>query len=84
MTLFAGAIESHNCVREQRHSPWKGGRSGVTAQYLRRSGGCVETLKTMLGHNTLDMNLHYARITGIYLATAHETADPVQSLRLRL
>lgn len=84
MTPFANTMKTFYCAREQRHSPWKGGRSGVTAQYLRRSGGCVETLKTMLGHNTLDMNLHYARITGIYLATAHETADPVQSLRLRL
>lgn len=58
-------------------------RHSAAIQYL-RSGGRVEVLRTMLGHTTLDMTLHYARIAGVDLTTAHETCDPVRSLRVRL
>ncbi len=56
--------------------------SGAT-QYL-RNGGKVEALKAMLGHTTLDMTLCYARIAGVDLTTAHETADPTRSLKTRV
>ena len=41
-------------------------------------------LKAMLGHTTLDMTLHYARIAGVDLTAAHETADPARSLKVRV
>ena len=55
-------------------------RHSAAIQYL-RSGGRVETLRTMLGHSTLDMTLHYARIAGVDLTAAHETADPTKALK---
>ncbi len=58
-------------------------RHSAAIQYL-RSGGRVETLKAMLGHTTLDMTLHYARIVGLDLSTAHETCDPARSLKTRV
>lgn len=58
-------------------------RHSSAVQYL-RSGGRVETLKAMLGHTTLDMTLHYARIAGIDLTTAHEACDPARSLKVRV
>jgi integrase/recombinase XerD len=58
-------------------------RHGAAVTYL-RSGGRVETLKTMLGHSTLDMTLHYATLAGTDLTTAHETADPARSLKVRV
>ena len=58
-------------------------RHSAAIQYL-RSGGRVETLKAMLGHSTLDMTLHYARIAGVDLTAAHETCDPAKSLRTRV
>jgi site-specific recombinase XerD len=72
----------------------RGARAGVHANahkwrhsaaitYLRQ-GGRIETLKAMLGHSTIDMTLHYARIAGVDLTTAHETADPTRSLRTRV
>ncbi len=64
-------MKTFYCAREQRHSSWQGGRSGVTAQCLRRGGGRVETRKAMLGHTTLDMTLRYARIAGVDLTTAY-------------
>lgn len=57
-------------------------RHSAAIQYL-RSGGRIESLKAMLGHTTLDMTLHYARIAGVDLVAAHETADPVRSLKVR-
>lgn len=57
-------------------------RHGAAVTYL-RSGGRVETLKAMLGHSTLDMTLHYARIAGVDLVEAHTTADPTRSLKTR-
>jgi hypothetical protein len=44
----------------------------------------LETLRAMLGHTTLDMSLHYARIAGVDLAAAHELADPARSLKTRV
>jgi hypothetical protein len=38
----------------------------------------------MLGHSTLDMTLHYATLAGTDLTTAHETADPARSLKVRV
>ncbi len=58
-------------------------RHSAAVQYL-RGGGRVEVLKTMLGHSTLDMTLHYARIAGVDLTAAHETADPVRALKTRV
>lgn len=58
-------------------------RHSAAIQYL-RSGGRVEMLKAMLGHTTLDMTLHYARIAGVDLTAAHETADPARSLKVRV
>jgi len=58
-------------------------RHSAAIQYL-RSGGRVEVLRSMLGHTTLDMTLHYARIAGLDLAEAHATADPARSLKTRV
>ena len=58
-------------------------RHSAAVQYL-RGGGRVEALRAMLGHSTLDMTLHYARIAGVDLAAAHETADPARSLKVRV
>jgi site-specific recombinase XerD len=58
-------------------------RHSAAIQYL-RSGGKVEALKAMLGHTTLDMTLHYARIAGVDLIDAHATADPARSLKTRV
>jgi integrase/recombinase XerD len=58
-------------------------RHSSAIQYL-RSGGRVETLRTMLGHTTLEMTLHYARQAGVDLTTAHEAFDPARSLKVRV
>lgn len=58
-------------------------RHSAAIQYL-RGGGRVEALKAMLGHSTLDMTLHYARLAGADLTMAHERADPVKSLKIRV
>lgn len=58
-------------------------RHSAAVHYL-RSGGRLETLRAMLGHTDFEMTLHYARIAGVDLATAHETCDPVRSLRVRV
>ncbi len=58
-------------------------RHSCAVQYL-RNGGRVEVLRAMLGHSKLDMTLHYARIAGIDLTEAHDTADPARALRLRV
>jgi integrase/recombinase XerD len=57
-------------------------RHSAAIQYL-RSGGRVEALRAMLGHSTVDMTLHYARITGTDLAEAHQTVDPTKALKSR-
>lgn len=71
-------VDSGGCPRESPQ--W---RHSVAIQYL-RSGGKAEALKAMLGHTTLDMTLHYARIAGVDLASAHATADPAKSLKTRV
>jgi len=57
-------------------------RHSAAIQYL-RAGGRVENLRVMLGHTTLDMTLHYARIAGSDLAEAHQTVDPTKTLKTR-
>lgn len=57
-------------------------RHSAAVQYL-RNGGRVEVLRVMLGHSTLDMTLHYARIAGVDVAAAHDIADPTRSLKRR-
>jgi site-specific recombinase XerD len=57
-------------------------RYSAAIQYL-RNGGKLETLKALLGHSSLDMTLHYARIAGVDVGEAHQTADPARSLKTR-
>jgi len=58
-------------------------RHSCAIQYL-RNGGRVETLRAMLGHTSLRMTLHYARVAAVDLTEAHETCDPARSLKVRV
>ncbi len=47
-----------------------------------RSGGDVFTLKSLLGHGSLDMVEHYARIAEVDVEQAHRKASPADNWRL--
>lgn len=47
-----------------------------------RSGGDIFTLQSLLGHGSLDMVRHYARIAQVDVEQAHRKASPVDNWRL--
>lgn len=47
-----------------------------------RSGGDIFTLKSLLGHSSLDMVQHYARIAEVDVEQAHRKASPADNWRL--
>jgi len=47
-----------------------------------RSGGDIFTLKSLLGHGSLDMVEHYARIAEVDIEQAHRKASPADNWRL--
>jgi len=47
-----------------------------------RSGGDLFTLKSLLGHNSLEMVEHYARIAEVDVEMAHRRASPADNWRL--
>lgn len=55
-------------------------RHTFAVQYL-RNGGKLETLKAIMGHTSYEMTLHYARIAGVDVASAHALVDPARSLK---
>jgi integrase/recombinase XerD len=47
-----------------------------------RPGGDIFTLQSLLGHGSLDMVRHYARIAQVNVEQAHRKASPVDNWRL--
>jgi hypothetical protein len=47
-----------------------------------RSGADIFTLKALLGHGSLDMVEHYARIAEVDVEQAHRRASPADNWRL--
>ena len=47
-----------------------------------RSGGDLFTLKSLLGHNSLEMVEHYARIAEVDIEQAHRRASPADNWHL--
>jgi integrase/recombinase XerD len=47
-----------------------------------RSGGDIFTLQALLGHSSLDMVRHYAKIAEVDVAEAHKRASPADNWRL--
>jgi integrase/recombinase XerD len=47
-----------------------------------RSGGDLFTLKSLLGHSSLDMVQHYARVAEVDVEQAHRKASPADNWRL--
>ena len=47
-----------------------------------RSGGDIFTLQSLLGHSSLDMVRHYARVAEVDIEHAHRKASPVDNWRL--
>lgn len=47
-----------------------------------RSGGDIFTLKSLLGHGSLDMVQHYARVAEVDVEQAHRKASPADNWRL--
>jgi site-specific recombinase XerD len=47
-----------------------------------RNGGDIYTLQAILGHSTLEMVRHYARIAQTDVEMVHRRASPVENWRL--